>query len=272
MLKNLCSYEGKRVAIVGCASGMGEACARALVDQGAEVHGADVRESPVPLASFTALDLKDWAGIELTVKSIGGQIDALFNCAGLPQTFPAADVLAVNFLGIRHWTEQWLPRLREGGAIVTISSLAGMRYLTRLPMLKEVIAMRDADAFQAWAAANADVVGDSYSFAKELLNCWTQMLAQELAPRRIRANVTMPSPTQTPMIAAFEQLAGEERLKSFYGPMGRRSTAEEQAQALLLLNSDAASFINAVCLPVDGGYYGGMSVGTLDAPGLFQAK
>lgn len=271
-MENLCSYSGKRVAIVGCATGMGEACARTLVDLGAEVHGADVRESSVALASFTQVDLKDRAGIERAVAGIGGEIDALFNCAGLPQTFPAADVLAVNFLGIRHWTEQWLPRLREGGAIVTISSLAGMRYVTRLPLLKEVIAMRDPETFLSWAAANAETIGDSYSFAKELLNCWTQLLAMELAPRRIRANVTMPSPTQTPMIAAFEQLAGEERLKSFYGPMGRRSTPEEQAHALLLLNSDAAGFINAVCLPVDGGYYGGMSVGALDAPGLFKAK
>ena len=82
----------------------------------------------------------------------------------------------------------------------------------------------------------------------------------------------MPSPTQTPMIAAFEQLAGEERLKSFYGPAGRRSTAEEQADALLLLNSDAARFIDAVCLPVDGGYFGGMSMVTLAAPALFKAK
>lgn len=271
-MTDLCSYAGKRVAIIGCATGMGEACARALVALGAEVHGADIRPSEVALASFTALDLKDRPAIERTVSGIGGEIDALFNCAGLPQTFPAADVLAVNFLGIRHWTEQWLPHLRDNGAIVTISSLAGMRYLTRLPLLKEVIAMRDGEAFLAWAAANAETVGDPYSFTKELLNCWTQLLAMDLAPRGIRANVTMPSPTQTPMIAAFEQLAGEERLKSFYGPTGRRSTAEEQADVLLLLNSDAARFINAVCLPVDGGYFGGMSVGALAAPALFKAK
>ncbi|MFD2780612.1 SDR family NAD(P)-dependent oxidoreductase [Novosphingobium pokkalii] len=122
-MSDLLSYKGKRVAIVGCFSGMGEACARTLVALGAEVHGADIKPSPVSLASFTQVDLKDWESINRAVDSIGGEIDALFNCAGLPQTFPPADVLSVNFLGIRHWTEQWLPRLRRDGAIATISSL-----------------------------------------------------------------------------------------------------------------------------------------------------
>ena len=271
-MTNPFSYAGKRVAIVGCASGMGEACARSLVAQGAEVHGADIRPSPVELASFNLLDLKDWNAIDIVVHSVGGQVDALFNCAGLPQTFPAADVLAVNFLGIRHWTEQWIPRIVEGGAIATISSLAGMRYLNRLDLLKQVIAIRDKTEFLDWVAANPQLVGDSYSFAKELLNCWTQILAMELAPRRIRANATMPSPTETPMIAAFEQLAGEERLKLFYGPAGRRSNAQEQADALLLLNSDLAGFINAICLPVDGGFSGGTSVGAYKQPEPFKGN
>jgi len=265
------SYQGKRVAIVGCATGMGEACARTLVAMGAEVHGADIRASPVELASFSLLDLKDWNAIDRVVDAIGGEIDALFNCAGLPQTFPGADVLAVNFLGLRHWTEQWVPRIKNGGAIATISSLAGMRYLSRLDLLKDVMTKERQD-FLDWAAANASTVGDTYSFAKELLNCWTQMLAMDLAPRGIRANVTMPSPTETPMIAAFEQIAGKERLASFYGPAGRRSTAQEQAEALILLNSDFAGFINAVCLPVDGGFMGGTAVGAYKQPELFKAK
>ncbi|AUW57155.1 3-alpha-hydroxysteroid dehydrogenase [Sphingobium sp. SCG-1] len=265
------SYIGKRVAIVGCASGMGEACARSLVEMGAEVHGADIRASSVEMASFSELDLKDWNAIDQVVEAIGGRIDALFNCAGLPQTFPGQDVLAVNFLGLRYWTEQWVPKIKEGGAIATISSLAGMRYLSRLDLLKEVMA-KGRQEFLDWAAATPETVGDTYSFAKELLNCWTQVLAVELAPRHIRANITMPSPTDTPMIAAFEELAGEERLAMFYGPAGRRSTAQEQADALLLLNSDLAGFINAICLPVDGGFTGGTAVGAFKQPELFKGK
>jgi NAD(P)-dependent dehydrogenase (short-subunit alcohol dehydrogenase family) len=267
-MTNLWSYAGKRVAIAGCATGMGEACARTLVAVGAEVHGVDIKASPVALASFTQVDLKDWDSIDAAVAGIGGDIDALFNCAGLPQTFPALDVLAVNFLGIRHWTEQWLPCIARGGAIATVSSLAGLRYLQRLPLLKEVILLGDRATTMRWAEAHPETLGDGYSFSKELLNTWTQMLAVELAPRGIRANATLPSPTETPMIAAFEKLAGEERLKAFCAPTGRRSTAQEQANALILLNSAAAGFISGVCLAVDGGYLGGMNVGTLDAQPL----
>src|SRR3954453_16278327 len=93
------SYKGKRVAIVGCFSGMGEATAREVVRLGGEVHGVDVKESPVDLASFRTCDLRDPASIEAAVDGIGGEIDALFNCAGLPGgKFSGIDVMKVNFI------------------------------------------------------------------------------------------------------------------------------------------------------------------------------
>lgn len=263
-MSDLFSYKGKRVAIVGCFSGMGEACARQLVALGAEVHGADIKPSPAPLASFTHVDLKDWASIDQAVASIGGEIDALFNCAGLPQTFPPADVVSVNFLGIRHWTEQWLPHIRSGGAIATISSLGGMGYLQRMPLLRELIAISDKQQFLDWLAAHPDEVQDGYALSKELVNAWTCLLAYEVGGRGIRANATMPSPTQTPMMAAFENVVSAAVLELFCIPSGRRSTPEEQGNPLVLLNSDAASFISGVCLPVDGGFHGGVMTGAID--------
>src|SRR3546814_6937852 len=59
MASDILGYKGKRVVVMGCFSGTGEACARALVDLGAEVHGADIKPSPVNLASFTEVDLKN---------------------------------------------------------------------------------------------------------------------------------------------------------------------------------------------------------------------
>jgi NAD(P)-dependent dehydrogenase (short-subunit alcohol dehydrogenase family) len=144
------SYEGKRVVIAGCFSGMGEACARELVRLGAEVHGVDIRPSPVDLASFTQLDLKDVAAIDRVVDEIGGEVDAVFNCAGLPQTFPAMDVVRVNFIGLKRWTERWIPRIRKGGAIVTVSSNAAMNYQRRLPLLQEFVAIADPAEAAAW--------------------------------------------------------------------------------------------------------------------------
>jgi NAD(P)-dependent dehydrogenase (short-subunit alcohol dehydrogenase family) len=47
-------------------------------------------------------------------------------------------------------------------------------------------------------------------------------------------------------------------------PINRRSTPEEQARPLVFLNSDAASYINGVVLPVDGGFMGGITTGQID--------
>src|SRR3974390_2529921 len=99
-------YEKKRVIISGCFSGMGEATARLLLELGAEVHGLDYKDCKLPLASFTHVDLREPASIEAAVAKIGGKVDALFNCAGLPQTFPPVEVMKVNIIGTRHLTDQ----------------------------------------------------------------------------------------------------------------------------------------------------------------------
>jgi NAD(P)-dependent dehydrogenase (short-subunit alcohol dehydrogenase family) len=267
-MSNIWSYEGKRVAIVGCFSGMGEACARELVSLGAEVHGADIRESPVPMASFTQVDLKDWSSIDRAVESIGGEIDALFNCAGLPQTFPALDVMRVNFMGIRHWTEQWLPRIKRPGAIASISSLAGMGWMGKIPLLREVIAIEGEQELLDWASANTEAVGDGYSFTKELLNAWTQIQAARLAKEGIRVNCTMPSPVKTPMYKDFQQVAGDGVLNAFTAPTGRFCEPADQGNPLVYLNSPAAGFVSGVVLPVDHGFWGGVITGEIDIQAL----
>lgn len=264
MAADILGYRGKRVVVMGCFSGTGEACARALVDLGAEVHGADIKPSPVPLASFTHVDLKDAASIEAGVAAIGGEIDALFNVSGLPQTFPGEDVVTVNFLGLRHWTQAWLPHIRAGGAIVTVSSLGGMNHLARQPLLTELLDCPDIASGRAWYAAHAERAGDPYTLSKEAINSWTQRQAPALMARDIRINTTMPSPIDTPMLEDFRKVAGDAVLSAFAKAKGRYSTAEEQALPLILLNSDAARFISGVCLPVDAGLAGGLATGVLN--------
>ncbi len=265
MATDILGYAGKRVVVMGCYSGTGEAAARALVALGAEVHGCDIGPSPVEgLASFTQVDLKDAASLDAGVASIGGQVDALFNVSGLPQTFPGEDVVTVNFLGLRHWTQAWLPQLRSGGAIVTVSSLGGMNYLAHQPLLKEFMDNQDIASGRAWYNANAERAGDPYTLSKEAVNTWTQQSAPALMERAIRINCTMPSPIDTPMLNDFRQVAGDAVLSAFAKAKGRFSTAAEQALPLVLLNSDAASFISGVCLPVDAGLAGGLAVGVLN--------
>jgi len=119
-------YENKRVIVSGCFSGMGEATARLLMELGAEVHGIDFREALHYRASFNYVDLRDPASIDNAIAAIGGKVDALFNCAGLPQTAAALDVMKVNYAGTRRVTERVIPLMKEGGAIASISSAGGL--------------------------------------------------------------------------------------------------------------------------------------------------
>ena len=264
MATDILGYEGKRVVVMGCFSGIGEACAQTLVDLGAEVHGADIKPSPVNLDSFTEVDLKKPDSIAAGIAKIGGKVDALFNISGLPQTFPGEDVVTVNFLGIRAWTEGWLPNINSGGAIVSVSSLAGMGYLGRQPLVREFMDFTDFAEARQWYLDRAEEVGDPYTLSKEAINTWTQMSAPDLISRDIRINCTMPSPIDTPMLGEFRKVAGDAVLGAFAKAKGRYSSPEEQAMPLILLNSDAARFISGVCLPVDAGLAGGLATGVLD--------
>jgi NAD(P)-dependent dehydrogenase (short-subunit alcohol dehydrogenase family) len=263
------SYAGKRVVIAGCFSGIGEAAARELVRLGAEVHGVDIRKSPAPLASFHEVDLKDPASIDAAVEAIGGRIDGLFNCAGLPQTFPPLDVMKVNFLGMRHWTERWIPRMNSGAGVATIASNAAYRFQDRLPTTLELVSTPDFASGLAWCERHLDVIGDGYGFSKEAIVVYTLKRATELARQGVRLNVTLPSPTATPMMRDhFVKVAPKQVFDAFSEPVGRQATPEEQAYPLLLLNSGAAGFLSGVALPVDYGFTGGVVTGQLDVQQL----
>jgi NAD(P)-dependent dehydrogenase (short-subunit alcohol dehydrogenase family) len=90
------------------------------------------------------------------------------------------------------------------------------------------------------------------------------MMSTPLIKRGIRINCTMPGPTQTPMMKQFEAATAAAVLEAAAQPINRRATPEEQAAALVFLNSDVASYINGVALPVDGGFLGGVATGQVD--------
>jgi len=262
-------YKNKRVIVSGCFSGMGEATARLLVELGAEVHGLDFKETNLKLASFNKVDLRDPATIDAAIAKIGGKVDALFNCAGLPQTAPAMDVMKVNFIGMRHLTEQVLPLMSEGSSIVTISSNGGMGWSRRIPVHMELVAQQGYDAAVKWCESHREEhVKEGYSFSKEAVVVWTMFLSSKLIKQGIRINCTLPGPTQTPMMAHFEAATEDKVLKCFQQPINRCSTPEEQAVPLIFLNSPRASFLNGLALPVDAGFMAGMMTGQIDLSAL----
>ena len=264
-------YENKRVVVSGCFSGMGEATAKLLLQLGAEVHGLDYKQSELNLASFRQLDLRDPASIDAAAAAIGGRVDALFNCAGLPQTSPPLDVMKVNYAGTRRLTERILPLMGQGGAIANVASVAGMGWSRRVPVVMQLLQIDSFEKAVEWCEANAEVVREGYSFSKEALVVWTMMSAATSIKRGIRMNCTLPGPTQTPMMAHFEAASKPSVLEAATQPINRRSTPQEQAAPLVFLNSTVASYLNGVALPVDGGLMGGIATGRIDPRTLMGA-
>jgi NAD(P)-dependent dehydrogenase (short-subunit alcohol dehydrogenase family) len=265
-MSDILGYKGKRVIVSGCFSGMGEATAKMLLDLGAEVHGFDFKDSALPLASFTKIDLRDAASIEAGVAGVGGKIDALFNCAGLPGggAFPAMDTFKVNFIGTRHLTDCVVPLMGEGGAIVSIASTGGLGWSRRIPVHMELLQTKGYQAALDWAEAHPDQVAEGYAFSKEAVIVWTQFMGAHLIKKGIRINCSLPSPTQTPMMATFHATSGKEVVDAAAEPLGRYTTPAEQAGPLVLLCSDVAGVVNGVVLPVDGGFMGGLATGQVD--------
>ncbi|MCU1466771.1 MAG: family oxidoreductase [Actinomycetia bacterium] len=264
-MKSVLQYEGKRVIVTGAASGMGAATAEILVELGAEVHAIDIKKPEVTgLASFSQVDLRDPNQIEDAVAKIGKIVNGLFNCAGLPNTFPELDVMLVNFCGLRAVTEAVVPSMVEGSAIACIASSAGIGWMQNIGVLFELLATPDFAGAKAWCEAHPKELQNAYGFSKEAINAYTAQRSFTLAAHGIRINCVNPGPTDTPMMPEFEKAVGKKYMDDFPVPLGRHAVAEEQAWPMVFLNSPRASFVTGLQLDADGGFKGGMFTGQID--------
>jgi NAD(P)-dependent dehydrogenase (short-subunit alcohol dehydrogenase family) len=257
---DILDYRGKRAIVSGCFSGMGHATARLLLALGAEVHGLDFQQSDLGLASFNRLDLRDPAAIDRAVGLLPNGIDALFNCAGLGPTFSPLDIMKVNFIGTRYFTERVLALMAPGSAIASIASTAAMGWSRRVAVHKQLLTIEGYDDAVRWAEDNAETVSEGYSFSKEAIVVWTMLMSQTLIKRGIRINCVLPGLTKTPMLD--DQIAVKTRAEVLAGviqPIGRPARPEEQAFPLVMLCSGAASYLNGAALNVDGGRLAGLA-------------
>jgi len=175
-----------------------------------------------------------------TVDRTFGKVTALVNNAGGPGPTCRIDdvtsaildeVLAVNvrapFLTIREAAARMAKdRGGQGGAIVNVSSRAS-----------------ELGGAGEWI---------HYAASKGAIDSLTIGAARELAPRGIRVNAVNPGLIVTELHAR----AGlPDRLTRLVGgvPMGRTGSAEEVAEAVMWLLSDAASYITGVLVPISGG-------------------
>ncbi len=260
------TYEGRRVIVSGGGgAGMGAAVVRQLKPLGAEIHVIDLKEPPVDVTGYHATDLRDPDAIGAAVDAVGGRIDALFNCAGLPGgRFSDLDTMLVNFVGQRHLADLVVERMGEGGAIANISSGAGASWMANVEKWKPLVATEGFAAGRQWLEDHPEEIASGYAPSKEVIIVWTVWRSLALAERGIRINCTLPGPTDTPMMPDFEEQMGKEFMDNYPIPLGRRQTPDEQAAPLIFLNSPAASAITGESILTDGGTMAALAVGTLD--------
>jgi len=270
-MDDVLQYEGKRVVVTGAASGMGRATALLLADLGANVTGLDIQDAPDSAVPVHRCDLADPTSIDAAVASLDGAVDSLFNCAGLPTTAPGQKIMRVNFLGHRHLTEAILPSMPAGSSVGFISSAAGMGWQNSVAVMKELLATDGFEAGAAWCEEHDDAIApNGYGFSKEVINAYVAWRGFQVAAT-VRINSIQPGPTDTPMMPSFVEQMGEEFFEKFPKPVGRNSRPEEQAWALVMLNSPRSSYVAATNVFTDGGLSGGLFTDSIDFAALFSS-
>jgi NAD(P)-dependent dehydrogenase (short-subunit alcohol dehydrogenase family) len=251
--------EDKVALITGAASGIGRATALTFAEEGAAVVLADVddaggHETAALVgghggeAVFVPCDVAVLEQVEALVRACVerfGRLDCAFNNSGIGgESAPLVDydeedwnrVLAVNLTGVFLCLKSELRLMvaQGSGAIVNAASLVGVIGYPNLT---------------AYNAAKHGVVG------------LTRTAALEHARHGIRVNAVCPAWIETPMV--MERGPAPASIPEVYNalagliPLGRLGTANEVAQAVAWLCSDAASFVTGLPLLVDGGVTAG---------------
>ena len=264
-MKDVLGYEGKTVVMTGAASGMGSAAAYLLADLGAEVHALDIGDVSAPVTQSIKTDMKNQASINAAIEKLPAKIDILLNCAGVPHPPASAlDTVLINFVGLRHLTDTLIPRIQEGGAIVSIASTAGMAYKSNLDTVRAFLSLPTFEDSQSYLEGQPDLKADPYGFSKQCIIVYTQTLAGELAKTGVRINCISPSPTQSDFMTKLTKEIPEAAITPFFPSNGRFAESEEMGRALVMMGSDLACFVSGVNLPVDFGYCAEVAMGQRD--------
>ena len=246
---------GKTIVITGISSGIGARVGELAVALGADVIGVDIREPARPLDAFIKADIGSAQGVAEILQTLPPKFDALCNVAGVSGVLGAARTLAINFYGLRELTLALAPRLREGGAVVNVASIAGYGWRVSLERAKAFVNAPGFPDLGPLLAAHQVPDGEAYPLSKELLLLWTMRAAHEtmFKDRGLRVNAVSPGPVTTPILKEFRQIFGDPRVDDDIARVGRAGAAPDIAPAVLFLCSDGARWINGANLPVDGG-------------------
>jgi NAD(P)-dependent dehydrogenase (short-subunit alcohol dehydrogenase family) len=243
---------GEKVCLItGGAQGIGEACARLFLEQGAKVVIVDVdKEKGQALASqlqqqgheilFLASDVGNKVEVDAVIAQVlaqHGRLDVLVSNAGIFKAAPFLEVsesdfdevLRVNLKGAFLVGQAAARVMKEkgGGAIVHMSSVNAVMAIPEIA---------------------------SYNVSKGGLNQLTRAMALALADDGIRVNAVAPGTIATEL-ASKAVLTSDDARNKILGrtPMKRLGNPAEVAHVVAFLASDAASYITGEVITVDGG-------------------
>lgn len=257
MIDELLGYKGKKCVVTGASSGMGLAATKLLAELGAEVYTLDMRECPAEgIKKHVMVNLSDRSAIDQAFLEIPDHIDCYFGIAGLSGLkTDYATTFNCDYTANWYITEQYLKtRMSSGGAIMYVSSAAGLNWMKYRKEEEKVVSATSWNAVQE-AIAHLGKSAPStfaYVFAKRCISYYAARLSAELGKRGIRVNTVLPGSTDTGMKGEFQKMAGgEEALLKEAGAAGRLATSLEMAWPIVFVNSAGASFVSGLELNVD---------------------
>jgi len=246
------NLQGRIALVTGASQGIGRAVALELARSGAAVGLAARNQSKLDEAAAEikaaggqaevfAMDVASEEAIKAGARAVldrFGKVEILVNNAGITRDGLMLrmkradwdDVISSNLTGAFLLTQALLsPMLKNRwGRIVNLSSVVG----------------RTGQAGQVnYAASKAGLIG------------LTRSMAREVASRGITVNAVAPGYIETPMTAVLDEKQRAAMLAQI--PLGRAGTAEEVAQVVAFLASDAAAYITGHVVDVNGGMFMG---------------
>lgn len=242
-----------RIAITGAANGIGAASAALLKSRGAEIIAFDIVRPETAVDRYVSVDFSDMESIAATVDAAEGPFDALLNIAGVPpRDVNAAEVLAVNFIGFRAFTDRILPKLGDGGSIVNMASRAGEHWHQNIDQVRALMALGEDDDLPGFVESHAIDATRAYGLSKEAVIVWTLANTEALLVRGLRANAVSPSAVETRVLGDFKAALGR-RADVSLQRTGRPGTAEEIAEVVAFLAGPESSWVKGSNIVVDGG-------------------
>ena len=241
-------FKGKVAIVAGGARGLGERVAEEFVKEGGRVIigdinlelGKDLADRLGPAkALFVKLDVTDPLQCRNAVeeaKRAFGSLDYLVNSA-----------ISINGAALLDLSlDKWQKTIDVGLTGTFLMAQAFARHLVETGIPGAMVNLSSVAAFNPYGGAGA------YSTVKAAIVHASELMAIEWAPYRIRVNVIAPGTVETPLTAYLKD-PEIRRQRSETIPLGRVGQPEDVSHAILFLLSDAASWITAATLAVDGG-------------------